>query len=319
MNILNLTADFPETGPRDLLWWPGLAEARRRLHDDFAGSQSFHFGGALLFPYANRIRGRAQASHQEIEIDWGGEKYLLPANHLGKLANAEKCAIHGLILNQVFQSRLSLSPNDSEITGHQLFRSPAWPSEAKLEVTATLKKESFHLRFSATNVGQKPMPVGMGWHPYWKIPSGKRAQVTLKIPARSRLLVDNYDNVFPTGKLEPLASGPYDFSKAKSIGELYLDECFVDLERNHQGHYVIELVDAAADYGLRVTCFSPSIQAVQVYSPVDSDFVAIEPQFNRVDPFSKIWAGHGGMEILAPGAVAEYAIKVDVFQPSLAK
>src|SRR3954464_1951198 len=35
--------------------------------DDFAGSKSFSFGGAILAPFANRIRGRALDGAREIE------------------------------------------------------------------------------------------------------------------------------------------------------------------------------------------------------------------------------------------------------------
>src|SRR3954454_16355340 len=52
----------------DAITSPSPDEAARRLSggaDDFAGNQSFGFGGALLAPYANRIRGRPLADVRE--------------------------------------------------------------------------------------------------------------------------------------------------------------------------------------------------------------------------------------------------------------
>ena len=47
---------------------------------------------------------------------------------------------------------------------------------------------------------------------------------------------------------------------------------------------------------------SPHIRAIQVYSPVDKSFIALEPQFNYGDPFGKEWNGADtGMVTLAPG------------------
>ena len=57
--------------------------------------------------------------------------------------------------------------------------------------------------------------MGIGWHPYFAFPSGDRQQVRLHVPAKGRTLVDNYDNVFPTGKTVRLSGTPYDFGIAR--------------------------------------------------------------------------------------------------------
>ena len=84
-----------------------------------------------------------------------------------------------------------------------------------------------------------------------------------------------------------VAGTPYDFSPpgGAPLGSLFLDDCFVDLVRSPDGCVVTEIHDPEAGYGLRVTTDSPGLQAVQVYAPVDSGFIALEPQTNWIDPF----------------------------------
>ena len=52
------------------------------------------------------------------------------------------------------------------------------------------------------------------------IPSGDREQAKLSIPAKQMAQVNNYDDVFPTGRLLPM-KGKYAFNQA---GGLALDE-----------------------------------------------------------------------------------------------
>src|SRR5581483_7475727 len=161
------------------------------------------------------------------------------------------------------------------------------------------------LSVTARNAGDSLLPVGIGWHPYFSLPSGKREQARLHVPARKRALVNNYDDVFPTGQTEPVAGTRYDFTAADgaALGAHYFDDSLVDLEKTAEGHTRAEIFDPEARYGIRVTALSPEVRALQVYAPPDQAFVVVEPQFNLADPFSPVWPPdmNTGMVILTPG------------------
>ena len=70
--------------------------------EDFAGNRAFSFGGAVLAPYANRVRGRALPGRREIETVVAGRTVSLPMNWGGKAPGAEQYAMHGLILDADF-------------------------------------------------------------------------------------------------------------------------------------------------------------------------------------------------------------------------
>jgi aldose 1-epimerase len=91
-----------------------------------------------------------------------------------------------------------------------------------------------------------------------------------------------------------------------------MDDTFLYPKKTPEGNTVIEIRDPAAKYGLRITSMSKEISAIQVYAPVDKKFIVIEPQFNWVDPYSKVWAGKDtGMVVIPPGQSATYAIKLE--------
>ena len=193
-----------------------------------------------------------------------------------------------------------------------------WLGKTDLTIDASLTEGTFSLRVTAKNLSDEEIPLGIGWHPYFVIPSGDRTQARIIIPAKQRLLIDNYDNVFPTGKTERVDGTAYDVgvSSGLRLGKQYLDDAFVDLSKDDQGRLAIQLIDQAARYGLRVMGLSKEINAVQVYSPADKAFVAIEPQFNYADPFNPVWKGKDtGMVTLKPGQSVTYAVELKLFVP----
>jgi galactose mutarotase-like enzyme len=301
----------------DALTAPAPAAAARALSggpDDFAGNGSFSFGGAILAPYANRIRGRPVEGAREIETEVAGHTVRLPRNWGGKAPGAEQYAMHGLILAAPVPWRqgaphLATGRLEAGDFGGR------WPGRAALAFEWRLAGGGLGLRVTAQNVGSDPLPMGLGWHPYFALPSGDRSQARLRLPARSRTLVDDYDAVLPTGAVEPVAGGAYDFSApgGRPLGDAYLDDCFTDL-RPEGGQAVAEVLDPAADLGLRIASPSPQVSAMQVYAPRDKAFVVVEPQFNLADPYGAEWGGRDtGMATVAAGGSVVYEVAVTAF------
>jgi aldose 1-epimerase len=321
MMTFQIRARLPRLGEVSLLEAPSLDQARQILDDgagDFPGNASFSLGGAILIPYANRIRGELSPDGKTIRAEVLGRTVQLPANWGGRKPGAERYAMHGLFLDSPV--RETTEEQDSLRAtfqaggfGHH------WVSATELSFENILCSDSFTLTVAARNVGDEPLPVGIGWHPYFVLPSGKRQQARMHIPARRRTLVNDYDEVLPTGEVVPVAGTPYDFSSpgGRPLGDLFLDDCFVDLERSAEGHVVAEIIDPEASYGLRIVGASQHIKAIQVFAPPDRAFVALEPQFNWADPFGPQWGPDvdTGMAVLAPGAAAVYSVRLELFVP----
>ena len=320
MMLLQAAVRRPGAGDIQVIHSPPPVEMARRLAggpDDSFGNAAFSFGGAILAPFANRIRGRALPGSL-IETEILGRPVNLPANWKGQGPDPEPCAMHGLILFsaagelQIVQSgaraMASAAMRAGDFGGH-------WPSSTDLSICWTLTPRALSLEVTATNVGPDVLPMGIGWHPYFNLPSGQRSQALLSVPARRRLVVADYDEVMPTGEISALAGSDHDFSQPRALGDLNLDDCFVDLQPSGKNEIVSQIVDPAAGYGLRVIA-SPSVKAVQVYAPRSESFIALEPQFNWTNPFGAEWAGADtGMALLRPGEQARYAVRLEPFAP----
>lgn len=328
MMTLQVRARLPLQGDFDLLTAPPLEEARQLLDGgsgefpgDFPGNGSYLIGGALLLPYANRIRGELSPDGKTVRTTILGKPVTLPANAGGRQPGAEQYSMHGLILASRVDEvhRETTEAQDSvRASLHAGDFGGCWISATDIEFENILTSNSFTVTVKAKNVGGEPLPMGIGWHPYFNLPSGRREQARLHLPARKRTRVNNYDEVLPTGEVEPVAGTPYDFSEpgGRSLGGLYLDDCFVDLSTSG-GSVVAEVVDPEGSFGLRVVAAAPPVKAIQVYAPPHEKFVVVEPQFNWADPFGAQW-GPGvdtGMAILQPGESVIYSARLELFTP----
>jgi galactose mutarotase-like enzyme len=322
MNIHQLTAYIPGKGPVELCASPVPQKAREAIVEgpEHVTNKTFGMGGPILLPWANRIRGKALPDSNEIEALVGGKTVRLPANGRGRQPGAEPNSIHGLLLSRAMDiAKLDAGAQQAEVTAvldAGDFRG-RWPSKTHVSVAAQLKDGKFTFQVTARNTGEETLPMAVGWHPFFAV-AGPRAQLRLHLPARRRALVNNYDDVYPTGQLVPVKETAYDFTAPGGVplNDLFLDDCFTGLERDARGHVVVEVIDRAAGYGVRIRALSKEIIAMQAYAPLNRPVIAIEPQFNLADPFNPFWGKtNTGMVMLKPGQSVTYAVEVEVFIP----
>lgn len=321
MNLIQLKAYVPGKGIIPLLASPPLGEVKAKLDgDDPFGNESFKMGGAFLLPYANRIRGTLSADGKSIQVDLDGQRVSLPANWKGDKPGAEPHAIHGLILKAKFQD-LKLSNGRAKSTLSGVFHAGDfgghWPSRTDVKIRAELTNNVLDLRVTATNLGKVPLPISIGMHPYFAFSNAGRAQLRVHIPATMRAPINNYDDTFPLGTLEPVKGTRFDFnaSMGRALGTDFLDDSFTGLQRDANGNANVLVTDPAAGYGIKIVTISKQIKAIQVYAPPAKDFVAIEPQYNLSDPFDKkVWGDQDtGVVFLKPGESTTWHVQFAIF------
>jgi galactose mutarotase-like enzyme len=184
-------------------------------------------------------------------------------------------------------------------------------------VTIRLTAEAVDATIEARNVGAEDEPIAIAWHPYFNLPSGDRTQVRVRIPASTIAEVDGYDNVFPTGKILPVAGTRFDL---RGVGGTPLGTNFFDDNWNHidwvNHAATVQVIDPAAHYGVEIVGLSPEIKAIQMFAPPTKQFVAIEHQYNFGDPFGKEWGSTDtGMVTLKPGQSTKWHVRLHVFVP----
>ncbi|HHV62965.1 MAG TPA: aldose 1-epimerase [Firmicutes bacterium] len=103
------------------------------------------------------------------------------------------------------------------------------PHSFDLELSFRLKDGLLAIEATATNKGPDPMPFGLGFHPYFRVPltsDSSKASCFIKLPAGKRWeMLD----LLPTGRILPV-EGKYDLRPGRSLENLILDDVFTDVE-----------------------------------------------------------------------------------------
>ena len=323
MEILQITANFPGKGNIDVLASPDLAGAKKMLDedDDDFGDLGYRLGAAFLAPYPNRIRGKLSADGKTLTTEWQGHTLTLPANNIGHLPTAERHAMHGLILKaKSDEVSVDKVQGGEEVSGiiHAGDFGGHWLSKTQLVVTIRLAANAVDVIIEARNVGGEAEPMAIAWHPYFNLPSGDRTQARVQIPGATVAELDNYDNVFPTGKLLPVAGTKYDMNyvSGTALGTNFYDDNWSHLVWEAGKTATVRVIDPAAHYGIIIDGLSPEIKTIQMYAPPAKNFVAIEHQYNFADPFGKEWNGMDtGMVTLKPGQRTTWHVRLRLSVP----
>jgi len=306
MNILQISAYIPGKGVVNLLASPAVEDATQAMSGvgaDTGGQASETMGGAFELPWAGPTPTSATAT-------WQGHALSLPvAESQGGLMLAEAA--------DSVSTAAVLDGGEARAIFHARDFGRQWPSETDVNVNVLLGNQWIELTVVAHNVGNTPEPIGIGWHPRFAIAGGNRAQVRLRVPATMRQEMRPGGRT-ATGRLIPLAGTEYNFDRdgGVALGTISLDDLFVALHSEPlRNGPTAELIDPAGDYGLRLIALTPAIRAMRVVAPREGNFVTIEPQFNRVDPFGHEWGegSESGMGVLEPGQSTQWRVRLELF------
>jgi aldose 1-epimerase len=146
----------------------------------------------------------------------------------------------------------------------EAFRQPAWmkqwPFAHTIEMTYRLSDGELEVRTTITNHAAEPMPVAIGYHPYFQLTDSTREEWTITVPARTRWLLSA--EKLPTGVTEPTDGFFDDFSGA--LKDYNLDDVFTGLVRDGRGRATATLKGRRQRIDVSQ---GPGYRALVVYSP----------------------------------------------------
>jgi aldose 1-epimerase len=161
-----------------------------------------------------------------------------------------------------------------------------WPWPISALQWVEIDGASLTLGLSVTNLGDRPMPAGIGHHPYFRKPPGTRLRVAL---GEAWL---NDDAMLPVVKRP--TPPEWDFADGPTLDATIVDNCFAGWD----GHAEIRWPDRPT--GLAITA-DPVFDHCVVFVPAGRDYFCVEPVSHRNDAIRA--AGQGGMALLAGGGV----------------
>jgi len=245
---------------KNLLYFPSDLEAFQKSGG--RGMNAIPF----LAPWGNRIPGGGFWAN--------GERYTFNTGLHNLSVNAKGVAIHGMLtassLWEVTDVRADRK--SAHVTSRlQFWRYPDlmanWPFAHEYEMTYTLTESGLQVTIAIKNLSTKPMPIAIGFHPYFQIPDAPRAEWSAHVPARKHVEMDS--ELVATGEMTD--SGLAD---QVSLKDHKFDDGYTDLTRDSSGHATFSV--QAGNKKIEVV-FGPNYKVAIVYSPAGQNFICFEP------------------------------------------
>jgi aldose 1-epimerase len=211
--------------------------------------------------------------------------------------DGNKNPIHGLVLYTDRWQQLELVASSGAATYRarlDFHRYPEWmaqfPFAHSIEMTYRLAGGVLEVITEITNVSAEPLPVAIGFHPYYRLPGGRDAW-TLTIPAREH--VDLTDKLIPSGKRSPLVSTSLPLKGNQQ------DDVYTSLITGAKGFSEFAMTDGKRKI---VFGFGPKYPVGVVYAPPGRDFVCFEPMAAITDAFNQHARGqYGALQTVPAG------------------
>jgi aldose 1-epimerase len=223
--------------------------------DDFRARPGLH-GIPFLSPWANRLDEQAFYAN--------GKRYAFDMQ-LGNVNGA--IPIHGF-MSRTDQWEVVEAKADGKsawVTSRlDAYKQPMWmkqwPFAHSIEMTYRLQDGTLETHTKVTNMASEPMPVSLGYHPYFQLTDSPREEWVVTVPAKTRWLL-NYQKV-PTGETE--AADKFFPGGKGTLKDYNLDDVFSDLNRDAQGRSTVTVKGRKQQ--LDVT-LGPNYKSLVMYSP----------------------------------------------------
>ncbi len=310
MSVLQVTANLPGQGKVPLFAAPSLDEIADGVTATPTGPNDDH--GALELPWSGGLRGSLTPIGNSLNATWHGKTIEASTETSARPEVAEG----GMLIAQSADST-STKPFGDGAEAQAAFlgvnRDERWPSKTDVSVTVALTGQSLEITVDAKNTGDQPEPMGIGWHPRFRILSGNRGGVEMRLPPGEQM---EWTASLPTGQsqTQALTLTRYQGSPAP-LGPSAVDTSVVKLKPGIADRGA-EFLDPKDGYGLRLLALSPTIQSVRAVAPEDALWVSLGLQTNMDDPFGKEWAaqdGASGLVTLQPGQTMQWKARLEIF------
>jgi aldose 1-epimerase len=220
---------------------------------------SYGFAGFPLMPYSGPIFG-------------GGFQFGSQWHPLARNVPEEPTATHGEGWIRPWTVR-SQSDNRVELTMDHMPAAGEFPFAWRGNLTFLLEANHFVIELRLTCRDHRPMPAGIGFHPYFPKPPGTR----LQFQAAGMWPADAPEAVgLPCGPLLP----GLDFSNGLDASEIVLDRCFEGWDRRAEVHYPDGFITTITAEG--------ALEKLQIYDAWDYLYVCVEPVSNANDGFNRM-------------------------------
>ena len=275
---------------KDILQYPYKSDDDFRAHPNFAGIP-------FLWPWANRLDDTAFYAN--------GKKYNLNMDLGVVQGRPGSHPLHGFLVtaNQWQIVEAKADTTSAWVTSRlEFYKQPNWMAEFPfahtVEITYRLKDGALEASVKVENMSNEPMPLSIGFHPYFQLTDSPRDEWTFGIAAKTYWVLA--PDKIPTGATRPIEEF-LPKPQGSALKGLSLDDVFSDLIRDASGKSTMWV--KGKSQRIDVT-FGPKYKAVVVYSPggPNNDFICFEPMAGITDSMNLAQKGlYKELQYVAPG------------------
>lgn len=241
-----------------------------------------HFHGIPLYPFTNRLDGGCYY--------FRGKSWQLEINEA-----STNNSLHGFLyrikpevitqIQREHEAELTLFyRNDGSFHGY--------PFPADIVLTYKLSSpKGLSLLFRVINQDEEPVPIGIGWHPYFSL-GQKVDELKLQLPPVDRIRTD--DRGLPVGDKRNFVV----FDRLQVIGAAQLDDC-LELHAEEEETVTVTLWSDRQQKGIEFWQMANEYPFVHLFIPPDRMSIAIEPMSCGINAFN---TGER-LVVLGPGKV----------------
>jgi aldose 1-epimerase len=258
---------------RNFLWFPFESPAALRENHRFCGVP-------FLAPWANRL---------DSDTYWvNGNPYALKPEIANFRRDSHQKPIHGLLnyspdwtlISAAADERSAHATSRLEFGKHPDLMAQ-FPFAHTITMTYRLAEGVLEVETTLCNQAREPLPVAIGYHPYFQLHDSHRDQWKIHLAARDHLLLS--DQLIPTGERKPV-----EFSDPHALETGPLDDVFGNLIRGADGRARFWV----QGQNERVTVtYGPKYPGAVVYAPKGHDFICFEPMAAVTNAFNLAHAG----------------------------
>jgi aldose 1-epimerase len=291
-SVGNIAYEMSVAG-QNALWFPYSSPAEFREKPAMCGIP-------FLAPWANRIDGDAYWAN--------GKRYILNPD-LGLHRDANGKPIHGLLRFSPAWTLEALGADDH--CAYSTSRLDFWkhpemmaqfPFAHTITMTHRLASGALEVETTLENLSGDPIPVAIGFHPYFQLHDAPRGRWKAHLAARRRAVLDA--SLIPTGEVQPVP-----FADPHPLAGGQLDDVLTDLVRGPDGQAVFwvegERQRIEVSYG-------PKFPVAVVYAPDGRDFICFEPMAALTNAFNLAHAGLCELHSIPPGARWQESFRISV-------
>ena len=245
-------------------------------------------GIPFLAPWANRLAP---------DSFWAnGHEYKLNPAVADIRRDPNGLPIHGLVLYTDGWKINAAHANDeaAEYTARlEFWRHPDWmaqfPFAHTIDMTYRLSQGILEVRTAIVNESRDPMPLVIGFHPWYQIPNSPRDQWTVHLPVRTHYKLSS--KLTPTGETTPL-----DLPDPTPLAGRHLDDVFGGVSSSDE--FWVE------SHGQRIAVrFGLKYPVAVVYAPKDRNVVCFEPMTGITNAFNLAHEGkYKEIQSIPPGS-----------------